>query len=138
MDHTCTISGELVRLLVDIGHVATGMGDKLSAERIFTGAIAARPDSELPIIGYAFSKLSFGEFSAASDLLLSRAYKLNPSSKMVKAMYGFLLYITRCHGACCRVMHELIDDNLSDSVDELDQFAKLLATSVLHEENICR
>lgn len=136
MDYEEKFSGELIRLLVDIGYVATGIGDKKSAESIFEGVIAARPNSELAHIGYAFSKLSFGEFTAASNLLMNKAYSLNPDSKLIRAMYGFLLYITGRTGECGFVMNDILASRGDD--DELSQFSRNLAQVVIEEGKVCQ
>lgn len=139
MDYESQISGELIRLLVDIGYVATGIGDKKSAESIFEGVIAARPKNELAYIGYAFSKLSFGEFTSASNLLMNKAYSLNPDSKIIHVMYGFLLYITGRSAECGFVMNNILSSQeTANHAEELDQFAENLAKVVIEEEKVCQ
>ena len=136
MDYEEKFSGELIRLLIDVGYVATGIGDKKSADSIFEGVLAARPNSELAHVGYAFSKLAFGEFTAASNLLMSKAYSLNPESKLIRAMYGFLLYTTGRVGECGFVMNEVLSSNDADG--ELDQFSRKLAQVVIEEGKVCQ
>lgn len=136
MDYEGKVASELIRLLIDIGYVATGMGDKKAAEAIFEGAIAARPNNELAYVGYAFSKLSFCEFSAASDLLMNKAYSLNPDSKVIHAMYGFLLYITGRLGESWFIMESILSSPKTD--DELDQLARNLAKVVIEEGKLCQ
>jgi predicted Zn-dependent protease len=87
-----SIPSEMLRLLVDIGYVATGSGKKKNAEIIFGGLIAARPQNELLYIAYAFMRMVFGEYAEASKLLIEKALKINPESEMTKAFYGMLLY----------------------------------------------
>ena len=48
------VQSEMVQLLMDIGYVATGRGFQSQANDIFNGIIAARPNSELPLIGLVY------------------------------------------------------------------------------------
>lgn len=67
-----SIPSEMLRLLVDIGYVATGSGKKKNAEVIFEGLIAARPQNELLYVAYAFMRMVFGEYTEASKLLVRK------------------------------------------------------------------
>ncbi|MDR1433005.1 MAG: hypothetical protein LBI61_01525 [Puniceicoccales bacterium] len=78
------VSSELVRLLMDVGYVATGRGLQTRAEAVFAGAIAARPNSEFPLIGLGVCKINFGDFVAAAKILSEKALKINPSSGLAK------------------------------------------------------
>ncbi|MDR1366760.1 MAG: hypothetical protein LBJ13_02525 [Puniceicoccales bacterium] len=87
-----SIPAEMLRLLVNIGYVATGSGKKKHAEVIFEGVIAARPQNELLYVAYAFMRMVFGEYTEASKLLMEKALRINPDSEIAKAFYGMLLH----------------------------------------------
>jgi Tfp pilus assembly protein PilF len=87
-----SIPSEMLRLLINVGYVATGSGKKKNAEDIFEGVIAARPQSELPYVAYAFMRMAFGEYNEASKLLVENALRINPENEMAKTFYGLLLY----------------------------------------------
>lgn len=101
---------ELIQLLLDIGYVATSLGKLRQAEEIFEGLIAARPESELPLVGYAFSKMTFGAYTEASKLLMERAMKLNPNSGFVQVFYGFLLHLTKRYAESKILLERVISE----------------------------
>ena len=92
MKYEDIVSSDLLQLLNEIGYVATGRGRKEDARKIYDGIIAARPESEWPLISSAFSKIALGEFTDATKLLIEKATSINPQNPMISAMYGFLLY----------------------------------------------
>jgi predicted Zn-dependent protease len=102
-----SIPAEMLRLLADIGYVATGSGKKKNAEVIFGGLIAARPQNELLYVAYAFMQMAFGEYTEASKLLIEKALKINPASETVKAFYGMLLYRVGRRGEGYIVLNQL-------------------------------
>ncbi|MDR1401757.1 MAG: hypothetical protein LBI81_02255 [Puniceicoccales bacterium] len=96
MEHTSNaenlpVPAELVQMLMEIGYVAIGRGLQSHAESIFAGVIAARPSSELPLIGLAVCKINFGDFLAASKILTDRALKINPDSGMAKCFLAIAI-----------------------------------------------
>jgi hypothetical protein len=107
------ISTDLVRTLFEIGYVAIGRGLQSYAEDIFSALAAARPESELPIVGLAVSKMNFGAFAAATALLTEKALKINPSSDIAKSFLGMILH--RC-GAAEKAL-AVMDDVLSNGTD---------------------
>ena len=72
------VSTECVQLLMELGYVATGCGQKEVALAIFRGVIAARPYSQYPWIGQAVVLLNFGDFIGATKILLNHAIPLSP------------------------------------------------------------
>jgi len=69
---------------MEIRYVAVGRGLQSHAEDIFNGLAAARPESELPLVGLAVCKMNFGDFASARDSLtksLQRCKKCEGKSK---------------------------------------------------------
>ncbi|UPA28772.1 MAG: HrpB1 family type III secretion system apparatus protein [Verrucomicrobiota bacterium] len=120
------ISAEMLQLLVDIGYVATGCGRKKTAERIFEGVLAARPENEYVYIAYAFMHMVFGEYTAASKLLVEGALHVNPESEMAKAFYGFMLHQVGQRSQSHAVLEEV-------SAGGHDPDAVKLATKIIKE-----
>jgi predicted Zn-dependent protease len=90
------VASEVLQMLMEIGYVAIGRGFQEQAEKIFTGIAAARPRSELPLIGLAVTHLNFGDFAGASRILLEQALVANPNSGLAKC---FLAVSMRALGA---------------------------------------
>ncbi|MDR0677988.1 MAG: hypothetical protein LBF44_00445 [Holosporaceae bacterium] len=97
----------MLRLLANVGYVATGSGKKKNAEAIFGGLIAARPQNELLYVAYAFMQMVFGEYTEASKLLIEKALKINPENEIVKTFYGMLLYQVGQRGKGYIILNQL-------------------------------
>ena len=83
-------STESVQRLMEIGFVAVGNGFFADAESIFSGVQAARPNSELPMIGRAFIRISAGRHHEAVQIL-QQALEINPESEMAMTFLGAAL-----------------------------------------------
>ena len=81
------VETSLIKLLMELGYVATGQGLHTEAEVIFTGVRAARPKSEYPLIGLAITKMNAGEYEEAIRLL-EEARELNPSNWLSASFLG--------------------------------------------------
>jgi len=75
---------------MEIGYVAAGGGMTAQADVIFAGVQAARPDSELPLIGRAVARLNAGRADEAIALL-RQALERNPDSDLAAAFLGLAL-----------------------------------------------
>jgi Flp pilus assembly protein TadD len=124
------VSTEVVQLLMEIGYVACGRGLQACAESIFNGIIAARPNSELPLIGLAISKISFGDFLGASRILVEQALKINPDSGLAKS---FLAMAVKALGGKSEA-EELAKEVAASETAEPE--AKALAESFLSGKDI--
>lgn len=82
---------ELVRLLMRIGYWSVWHGLFAEAATLFTGARAARPQSELPVLGMAVLALAMQKPDSAVQLLREHALPLNPDSELVQAHLGCAL-----------------------------------------------
>ncbi len=77
----------LVKLLMEVGYLATGNGFSDEARTIFRGVAAARPESEYPLIGLAVVEMNEGNLQEAVRLL-EKARKLNPESWLAASFMG--------------------------------------------------
>jgi Flp pilus assembly protein TadD len=85
------IDRELLQILMQSGYLAGGYGFFSEAETIFQGVMAARPESEYPVIGLAVSKMSAGRNDDAVKILHNQALKLNPESDLARSFIGLAL-----------------------------------------------
>lgn len=88
---SAAIDGALLRLLAEIGFVATACGLWRHAEDIFLGIRAVRPWNEFPVISHALARLSVGDDAYAVDLITQHALKINPDSALAQSYLGFAL-----------------------------------------------
>ncbi|MDR1413467.1 MAG: hypothetical protein LBI56_00815 [Puniceicoccales bacterium] len=124
-----SVSSELVQMLTEVGYVAIGRGFQTQAENIFSGVIAARPNSEIPLIGLAVCKINFGDFLTASKILAEQALKINPTSGIGKC---FLAIAIKTLGGG-KESSELISDVIENCTDPA---AVTLAKSIVSGKDI--
>jgi Flp pilus assembly protein TadD len=122
------ISTDLVKTLFEVGYVAVGRGLQSYAEDIFNALAAARPESELPIVGLAVCKMNFGAFTVAATLLAERALKINPSSDIAKSFLGMILYLCGAKDKALAVMKDVLDNGT-------DASALSIARNIIDEIN---
>ena len=85
------IDGGLLRLLAEVGFVATASGLWGHAEAIFNGIRAVRPHSEFPVISQALARMTVGDDRRAIDLLKESALKINPKNPLARSFLGLAL-----------------------------------------------
>ena len=85
-----TIDTSLVQQLMEIGYLATGGGMSTEAATIFTALEAARPESELPLVGQGVTHLNAGRTSDAIAVL-RKALDRNPDSEFAATFLGLSL-----------------------------------------------
>ncbi|MCK5894077.1 MAG: hypothetical protein KAG53_06610 [Endozoicomonadaceae bacterium] len=88
-----TITAEHLRLLADIGFMATSNGMSAQAKSIFTAIGHARPGSILSHIGLAINHLNLNQFQDALDILEKKALKVEPDNPTVQAFIGMSLML---------------------------------------------
>lgn len=81
------VTAENLRLLADVGFSAISRGDDRSAEAIFAGLTAARPDGEAGPIGTALVHLYRGNAEAAVAIL-----RRFPGSDAAQLFLGMALH----------------------------------------------
>ena len=84
-------SGELVRLLMRTGYWSVWHGLYAEAAALFNGAKAARPESEMPVLGMAVLAMVMQQPDSAVQLLRGNALALAPRSELVQAHLGCAL-----------------------------------------------
>ena len=82
---------EQVRLLMRLGYWSVWHGLYAEAAALFNGAKAARPASELPVLGMAVLAMVMQKADSAVQLLRDLAEPLNPRSELVQAHLGCAL-----------------------------------------------
>lgn len=80
-----SIDGALLRLLAEIGFVATACGLWSHAELIFNGVRAVRPESEFPVISQALARMTVGDDLKAIALLRDTALQINPENELAQS-----------------------------------------------------
>lgn len=85
---------ELVRLLMRLGYWSVWHGLYSEAAALFNGARAARPQSELPVLGMAVLGMVMQQPDHAVQLLREQALPLNPASELVQAHIGCALRLS--------------------------------------------
>ena len=111
-------STENVQRLMEIGFVAAGNGLLADAEVIFAGVQAARPDSELPLVGRAFIRMNAKQHRDAV-LLLQQAMEKNPESDLAMSFLGAALQMSGMNQASREVLQQVIDANGNEQAVEL-------------------
>ncbi len=115
------ISADMVKDLMEIGYVAIGRGSQTAAEDIFNGICAARPESELPIIGLAISKMNFGDFISASKLLSEKAFPLNPNNSLTKCFIGVVYFYCGAKKESLAIMEDILSNSEDESAIKIAQ-----------------
>jgi predicted Zn-dependent protease len=124
------VSTAMVQCLMEIGYVAVGRGFQSQATNIFKGIIAARPSSELPLIGLAVCKLNFGYVVEAAKILAEQALRLNPDSGIAKCFLAVAAKALGKEQEACDLMRHVCNDTTSDPS------AKAMAESFLSGKDV--
>lgn len=120
------IETKLIQLLMEAGYLAGGYGFFGESERIFEGIRAVRPESELPLIGLAVSKINEGKHAEASRILWDQALKLNPDSDLAKSFLGLSLKVGGLNSESRALLREVVEANR-------DEVAVNMARNLLEE-----
>jgi Flp pilus assembly protein TadD len=102
------IEKELLQILMESGYLAGGYGFFAEAEVIFKGIMAARPESEYPLIGLAVSKMNAGKNDEAVKILHKQALKLNPESDLARSFIGLALKLGGLNDESLTVLGEVV------------------------------
>ncbi|PJE80416.1 hypothetical protein CI610_00599 [invertebrate metagenome] len=82
---------DTVKLLADIGFMASSAGLSKHAFAIYSGIETARPDSILPDIGFALEFMNRKKFQEAISILEKQALKKSPDDPIATAFIGLAL-----------------------------------------------
>lgn len=102
------ISTSSIQRLMEIGYMATGGGMNAEAAAIFSGIEAVRPESELPMIGSAVTRLNAGKVEEAISLL-RQALEKNPDSDLAAAFLGLALKQAGLAQAAESMLRQVVD-----------------------------
>lgn len=115
------IQTEVIQLLMEAGYLAGGYGLYKESEDIFEGIRAIRPDSELPIIGLAVTKMNAGKNTESARMLWEQALKINPESDLAKSFLGLALKLSNLNSESETVLKEVIDTGKNEPAIKLAQ-----------------
>ncbi len=87
------ITDKTVKILGDIGFMASSTGMTKHAFAIFAGIEKARPDSVLPDIGYALEFMNKKKYQEAISILKKQALKKDPGNAAAQAFIGLALML---------------------------------------------
>lgn len=119
------VSAETLRLLADIGFMATSGGFSSQAASLFNAVGQARPQSVLPHIGNALNSMNMNRHQEALEILEKKALKLEPENPTVKAFMGMALMMLGRNSESERCLTALISSD--------DALAANLASNLLNE-----
>ena len=106
--------------------MAAGTGRVADAQTIFAGVQAARPESELPLVGLAISEMNRGRHLEATKLLQAAVQK-NDESDLAMSFLGLALRFAGLNQASRDVSEQVVDANGNAE-------AVALARSILESE----
>ncbi|MEJ5301187.1 MAG: HrpB1 family type III secretion system apparatus protein [Thermodesulforhabdaceae bacterium] len=98
----------LVKILMELGMMASGYHWKDDAEKIFTGLRVMRPQAEEPFIGLALMWMMAGSNDEAVQILKNEALSRHPESEVVKAYLALALKLSGRTSESEQVARELI------------------------------
>jgi thioredoxin-like negative regulator of GroEL len=115
---------EQVRLLMRLGYWSVWHGLYAEAATLFNGARAARPESEVPVLGMAVLAMVMQKAESAVQLLRELAAPLNPTSELVQAHLGCALRLAGQETEGMRLLQRL-------AVQATDGDARLMAFNLV-------
>ena len=118
------IDDKLLKMLADIGFMASGTGLPKNAFAIFNGIEKARPDSALPSIGFAMEFMNRKRYQEALDILHKEGLTKEPGNDSVKAFIGMGLMLAG--------RNKEGEDTLQPLLDSKDAIAATMAKELLH------
>jgi tetratricopeptide (TPR) repeat protein len=121
------IEKDLLQLLMETGHLASGYGYFPEAEVIFSGLRAVRPESEYPLIGLALAKMNARKYIEAIKILMEEALKVNPKSDLAKSFLGLALKLSGLREESVTVLREVI-------AADRDKIAVKIARNLITEQ----
>ena len=102
------VSAETLRLLADIGFMATSGGLSPQARAIFDAVGKSRPDSVLPHIGNALNLMNLNKHTEALEMLEKKALTLEPDNSTVQAFIGMALMLLGRNSESEQCLNKLI------------------------------
>ena len=118
---------DLIRLLAELGFIASGYGMIDKSDLIAAGLRSIRPQSEQPHLLQALTRIGRNEAEAAERILREQALKNQPDSSMAKAFLGVTLHMQGRMTERDRVLNDVVAVN--DDTDAVRIASDLLPQS---------
>jgi hypothetical protein len=116
----------MLKLLMQIGFLASGRGNISEAETIFSGVRAQQPKSAYPLIGKAVNRMNDMDYDGAIRILIGEALAENPESDLAKSFLGFALRKAGLDEQSLEVCREVVDAGR-------DEVAVAMARAILED-----
>lgn len=98
-----------IRLLAEIGFIASNQGNVPHAKAIFEALLLVRPDKAMAYVGQGWALIKAGKFADASSFLAAANLPEGVESDTVEALLGLALQL---EGRVCestRILHAVVD-----------------------------
>ncbi|MDK2123492.1 hypothetical protein [Parachitinimonas caeni] len=118
-----------IRLLTELGFVASGAGKLVEAAAIFNGLKAVRPDRSFVYIGLAVTLLNGGKAAEAAMLLEREGLQACPDDPEIRVFLGLALRLSRRAQESTKVLESVLTAECSPEIRALAQ--SLLTTPVV-------
>lgn len=103
-----------IRLLTEIGFLASARGDVARAEVIFGALLLSRPDAAFAHVGLATALMNARRPGEAAALLAKAVLPAGADADLVQAMQGLALQLDGQTSQSTRVLRELTDGKHDD------------------------
>lgn len=113
---TTPLDSDDVRLLTEIGFLASARGDVLRAEVIFGALMLFRPNAAFPYVGLATALMNARRPGEAAAVLAKAVDLTGADDDLVKAMQGLALHLDGHAAQSSRVLRDLISRRSDDEV----------------------
>lgn len=104
------IDSDLLKLLMEVGFIATNNGRPGDAETIFGGLSQVRPNSGYPRIGLGCAAMARGDIPKAVDILRSAPYQDKEEHELCQGFLGMALKLGGYEDECRSVLNQLISE----------------------------
>ena len=125
------ISTSMVRSLMRSGNLAAEHNFHPEAIDIFNGVCAARPNSEIPLLGLAMVLMNTGKADEAIEVLQNKALKISPDNQICKTFLGIAMNLKGQKQESDVLFDEVIEQNS-------DPHAVKLATATKEQGDVRR
>lgn len=109
------LCSEEIRLLVDVGFVAAGLGLVPQAQAIFDGLRLFRPDASFADIGISTALMNAGQADEAVRFLQRRHDRVSPSDQTLQVFLGVAMRLAGRTGESEAILRRVVqrgpDDN---------------------------
>lgn len=108
------IDSDLLKLLMEVGFMATNKGSLNEATVIFNGLTCARPQSAYPRIGLGCVAMGYGKYNQAVEILREAPAQAPGERDLCQGFLGMALKLGGSHDECRSVLTQLKDDSQNE------------------------